>query len=227
MTQNIIKYLDSDLRSSITNDVRDVALFHAHPRRKVEAGFFSIPREVFCYVDYLGGIAGKGKTDGAIQYIKDYFPSKYADFAELIYSIWRHGTVHEYKPKTFSEEYKDHKPKRIKVKWMSNNDNKKGNRDAHLKFFSMVRKRATIYLNVNTCQLVDDLIESLDNLISKLKLDKKFKNECQKRFNNSTKYKDISDVQGKIRQQMVYNQIKLAWQQKSPIKVDNRGRPVK
>ena len=194
MPKKIIKYLENDLKDSIINDVRDVAHYQAHPRRKKKAGFFSIPRDVFCYVDYLGKISfGKGNTESAENYIKEYFPSKYYDYAELIYSMWRHGTVHEYKPKTYYADYQNHTPKRIRVAWLSNNDNKKETRKKHLKFFPMEGKRDTICLWINTCQLVDDLLGSLSNFIKKLRTDKELEKECQQRFDEASKEKELTD----------------------------------
>ena len=116
MTTKITDYLEASLRQSIINDVRDVAHYHAHPRRKTEAGFFSVPREVFCYVDFLGHIAfGKDNTESAVAFIRSYFPPVYHDCAVLIYSMWRHGTVHEYKPKAFYASFPGQSPRRINV----------------------------------------------------------------------------------------------------------------
>ena len=49
MPREIIKYLKTHVKNSIINDVKNVAIYHAIPRRKSEAGFFNIPRQVFCY----------------------------------------------------------------------------------------------------------------------------------------------------------------------------------
>ena len=55
--QRTIKMLSGNIRDSIMGDIADIAQYHASPDRTKEAGFFSIPRTVFCYVDYLGYIA--------------------------------------------------------------------------------------------------------------------------------------------------------------------------
>lgn len=222
--KKIIDYLKTDLRQSIINDVRDVAHYHAHPRRKVNAGYFSIPREVFCYVDFLGQLAfGKGNTESAEKFMKNYFPSNYKNYAELIYSMWRHGTVHDYKPKTYYAEYPNQSPKKIRVYWLSNNGNKKKLRKEHLKFFSMIGKRGTIYLCVNNCQFVDDLLLALNSYIKTLEKDNKLKRDCQKRLAKTLKSSPYNSIRRNASRQTVYNQILLAWKNKDNRKIDKYG----
>jgi len=228
MTKEITGYLETSLRESIVNDVRDVAHFHAHPPRKTEAGFFSIPREVFCYVDFLGHIAlGKDNTESAVSFIRDYFPPSYRDYAALVYSMWRHGTVHEYKPKAYHANFASQSPKRINVAWLSNNDNTHVTRKAHLKFFPMEGKRGKIYLCINICQLVDDLIAGLDNFVKKLKSDSKLKRACQRRLNDVMKPKPYTSIRSPRWQNVVYQEIGLAWKNRLTIKLDKFGNPVR
>ena len=51
--KHVIDYLENDLFNAIQNDL--VAVLNFHERKQV-SGFHSIPREVFCYLDYLGSI---------------------------------------------------------------------------------------------------------------------------------------------------------------------------
>lgn len=233
MTRRTIKYFNN-IRESIIADVKDVADFHARPDKTKEAGFFSIPRNVFCYVDYLGYIAFGYKDRNRIQntkcaeeFIKIYFPSKYNDYAELIYSMWRHGTVHGYEPTSYFSTDSKRKPKTIKVKWLSNNDSEQGNRDAHLNFYLMEGNRATIYLVVNTCQLVDDLLSALDNLVVAFGKNPKKKRECEKRLNEFGNPSDFNSIQRKDSRNAVGNQIFLAWQKRSITKINERSETMK
>jgi len=224
LKKKITKYLSTDLKQSLINDVLDVAYYHAHPSRKKEAGFFSVPRDVFCYLDYLGQIAfGNGNTESAEDFIKTYFPKTYRDYAELIYSMWRHGTVHEYKPKTFFAEYPNNTPKRIKVAWRSNNDRSKKARKEHLKFYQMDGKRNTLFLTVNTCQLVEDLMVAIDAFVDALKIDSQLRTECQKRLTEAAKEKDYRSIKRKQSKNAVYKQILQAWKSKESVKLGLNG----
>jgi len=232
MARRTINYF-KNIRESIINDVKDVADFHARPDKTKEAGFFSIPRNVFCYVDYLGYIAFGYKngnrtqnTRCAEEFIKKYFPSKYRDYAELIYSMWRHGTVHGYEPTSYFATDSKKKPNKIKVNWLSNNDSEQGNRDAHLNFYPMEGKRATIYLVVNTCQLVDDLLSALDNLVVDLENNSKKKRECEKRLNEFGNPSDFNSIQRSDSKNAVGKQIFIAWQNRSKTKINERGETV-
>lgn len=112
----IINYLDNDLRKSIKNDVEPII-----QEDNKEGGYFGVTRLVLCYIDYLGilynGYHGKkykkGRNKGrkilsdsvyAINFIKnilgDIHPN-YKIHADLLYEMYRHGTVHLYQPKTF------------------------------------------------------------------------------------------------------------------------------
>jgi hypothetical protein len=228
MTRKIIDYLKADLRPSIVKDIRDIAHYHARPRKTVEAGFFSVPRHVFCYIDFLGHIAvGKGNTESAVSFIRDYFPSQYHDYAALTYSMWRHGTVHEYKPKVFYAEFSNQSPKKVQIAWLSNNDNKRIERSFHLQFLPMAGKRGKIHLCINICQLVNDLLTALDNLVDKLTSDRNFRRDCQHRLNNVLDPKPYTSISGRHWQQIVYQEIGLAWKNRSNTKIDKLGNTIK
>ncbi len=217
MPKRTIEYLEKNVRQSIIDDVKAIARHHNDTQ---VGGFFSVPRQVFCYIDYLGWIAfgyvdnnGNPKNSKcAEEFIKKYFPRQYRDYAELIYSMWRHGTVHSYEPYSFYRADKNGAPKRIKVLWQSNNDDKPDNRKANMKFFPLKGKMATLRLNINICQLVDDLLESLASLVAELKQDRRRKRECEARISEYGIPCDIvKKVSGRSRQDLIKHQIELAW----------------
>ena len=213
MRKRDISYLENNLRTSIVNDVKIIALYHSRRYRGIDAGFFSIPRQVFCYIDYLGfiGFGEKSSTRRAESFIKKYFPPNYHPFAELLYSMWRHGTVHQYEPKSYYIDLPSKRPKRISVKWLSNNSNKKINRKENMKIYSMQGRPNDLYLVVNICQLVDDLLFALDSLISRMKADKKYKAECEARLNQLGGVEEYSRIERKESRDAVKKQIEVAW----------------
>ena len=144
MTVDPIDYLDNEIRISIENDIRDVALYHARRRKIKKAGHFGIPRNVFCFVDHLGSLAyGASSTENAVKFIREFFPVRYHNFAALLYAMWRHGTVHEYKPKSFCASCAGAD---ITVRWLSTNHNRKKERAQNMLPFPMEGKSGTVYL---------------------------------------------------------------------------------
>lgn len=227
MTQKIVQYLESHLHQSIVNDVLEIAHYHARPRKKTEGGFFSVPRGVFCYVDFLGHIAfSKGTTESAVSFIREYFPSEYRDYAALIYSMWRHGTVHEYKPKTYYAKFLNQSPTKISVAWVSNNDNKRKERSLHMQFLPMKGKRGKIHLCMNILQLVDDLLTALANFVLALNSDRKLRSECQRRLNGVLDPKPDTSIKGAHWQQVVLQEISLAWKNRSKTRIDKLGNTI-
>src|SRR5437867_13206889 len=107
MSKIKLNKIEMRLRESIVNEVKDMADFHARPEKTKESGFYSIPRSVFSYTDYLGYLAfgTRDTTKRGVDFIKKYLPAACHDYAELVYSMWRHGTVHEIKPKSLYAEY--------------------------------------------------------------------------------------------------------------------------
>ncbi len=106
--QEIRDYLEDDLKASIRNDIGPVV----QPRP--EGGYFAVPRSVLSYVDFLGALYGGygGDTDRsgrrriatsekAIRFIKDVMgevDELYQRNGVLLYEMFRHGTVHLYRP---------------------------------------------------------------------------------------------------------------------------------
>ncbi|NYT00554.1 MAG: hypothetical protein GKB99_02375 [Methanocellales archaeon] len=230
MAKRTVRYLNKNIRQSIIDDVKRIAQYHNDTQ---VGGFFGIPRQVFCYIDFLGWIAfgyidnnGKPRnTKCSEEYIRKYFPDNYKDYAELIYAMWRHGTVHSYEPYTFYLENRNSPPKKIKILWQSNNDDTSSHRAANMKFFPLERKRSTLRLNINICQLVDDLLKSLDNLIVDIKRNRSLKIECEKRLNEYSFPRKLTKVRGTKRQNDIKKQIELAWENRSET-INKNGEPV-
>ncbi|MBC8180301.1 hypothetical protein H8E88_04170 [candidate division KSB1 bacterium] len=197
-------YIEETVRPIIINDVKKVALYHNRYSKEKNVGFFGVPMQVFCYIDFLGKIAfdDKSNTKRAEKFIKKYFPKHYNDYAELLYSMWRHGMIHQFVPKSFFAKF-DGLPKMISVRWLANKSNKKHNRKANMKFFSLIRDRNNLTLVINICQLVDDLIIALDNFINEAKEDDIKRLEFEKRLNKSIGIFEI-------RNDMIRNQLQLA-----------------
>lgn len=101
----------NDLATSIRTDVLPV-IQPTNP----EGGYFGVPRAILCYIDFLGlllagwkGVKDKKgiKNDFATsQKAKDYIKkvlsqvdNLYDTNGELLYDMYRHGTVHIYSPK--------------------------------------------------------------------------------------------------------------------------------
>jgi len=228
MRKRDIIYLENNLRTSIINDVRNIAIYHSRGHKGIEAGFFSIPRQVFCYVDYLGSIAfsGKSSTKRAENFIRKYFPPIYHPFAELIYAMWRHGTVHRYEPISYYIDLSGSSPKRISIKWLSNNSNKKLNRNENMKIYQRGNNDADLYLVVNTCQLVDNLISALDSFILEMKTDEKYRKDCEARLNRFGVVEEYTVIQRPRSRDAVRKQILIAWKERAG-EIDHKGHVIR
>lgn len=110
----------NDLITSINTDIAPII----QPNRP-EGGYFGVPRTVLCYTDTLGllfaGWSGKKDRNGnkidfatpnkAKSFIKEVFSKideLYRINGDLLYDMYRHGTVHIYSPKKLaSKEFPD------------------------------------------------------------------------------------------------------------------------
>jgi hypothetical protein len=142
----------------------------AHEREN-RGGFLSISRQVFCYIDYLGALAGNGKnsTDSAVSYMETYFVrvnDDYRDKSRLMYEMWRHGTVHEYDPKVF--ESKSHG---FELRWGANNTSVAHNRRWHMKCLCRESAPGSYHWFINLFQLADDLKSSIGEFAADLESD--------------------------------------------------------
>jgi len=222
------EYLNNEIKKSIINDIRDVAHYHSRRRGTKPAGFFSIPRSVFCYIDHLGYIAygDHSSTNRSVKFIKEFFPINYHKYSELIYSMWRHGTVHQYKAISYYNLYPNRIPPKITVKWLSSIHNRKRERNQNMLPYRMRGKKETVYIVINNCQLVDDLITALDNFIEKLQKDTTWQSQCLNRIEDVNKNKDASNLRGNNIATSVKDQIEKAWELRGGL-LNSKGNIIK
>ena len=196
MDNKAIEYLQNEIRTSIVKDIVNVAAYHGRYQKEKDSGHFNIPRDVFCYVDHLGYIAygDNSSTNRSIRFIKQFFSDKYKDFADLIYSMWRHGTVHQYKPISYYATLTDSAPDKIEVRWLSTNHNRKLERRQHLLFFPMQSKSNAVYLVMNNCELANDLLHALDEFICCLKTECINEQECAIRIRALNDVRDLTEI---------------------------------
>lgn len=179
-----IRFLDNQVRQQIELDVVEVSRNPAEQN----AALFGVPRQVFCFVDYLGSVAynnlkresQQATTRKAIRFIKEFFPSAYSDKAELLVAMWRHGTVHALVPYIY---YTLSGNRKKLVKWSTNNDWTEHNRAVHLQFFDIEGDPDSICLSINVCELADDLLLSLDALLDRMRANPAFGRGCISRLN--------------------------------------------
>jgi len=108
--RQIQDYLTSDLRVSVLNDVGPCV----QPNQS-SGGYFAVPRLVLGYVDYLGGLyhgyqgrLNRGRrifadSTYARVFLRDAFgqiDAHYRMYGNLLWEIYRNGTVHLYQPLT-------------------------------------------------------------------------------------------------------------------------------
>lgn len=186
---DVVDYLEKDFLAAINNDLVAVLKFHEGGN----GGFHSVPREVFCYVDYVSAIRyGENSSTNAIRFIEKYLGSKnprYKHYGKLLYEMWRHGTVHEFDPKRLR-----HSSKKYSVGWQTNNDSGIEERACHLECFKVFGKSDTFLLNVNLFQLVDDFVWSVQTLISELKKKKSKRAECQTNYTAISKQLSVKEL---------------------------------
>ncbi len=227
MRGNAVKYLETEIRPSIVTDVLDVAVYHGKRQTLKGASHHSIPRNVFCYIDHLGCVAfGGTPTARGVKFIEEFFPARYRPLADLVYAMWRHGTVHAYKPYSYHATVDGASPKDVVVRWLSTNHNRKIERRQHMLVFPMRGKPDTVYLVINNCQLADDLVSAVDEFIKRLRLDHTWRQECTVRVAALFKPCGIAEVQGKTRAATVRDQIEYAWGSQGGL-LDRKGNVAK
>jgi hypothetical protein len=186
---DVVNYLEGDFLAAITNDLTAVVKFHDGGI----GGFHSVPREVFCYIDYISAIRyGANSSANAIQFIEKYLGTtnpRYKHYGKLLYEMWRHGTVHEFDPKRLK-----HSNGKYSVGWQTNNDSGKEERACHLECFKVYGKSETFVLNVNLFQLVDDFVRGVHEFISELKKAKKRRIECQNNYNEISRQLSVKEL---------------------------------
>jgi hypothetical protein len=178
-------FLKNQVRDSIDWDVVEVS---RNPTGH-GAGWFGVPRQVFCYVDFLGSVA-YNKTKGerspastrkAVRFIREFFPAEYSDRANLLVAMWRHGTVHGVFPYSY---YARAGGRKVTVHWSSNNNWAEHNQAVNLKFFDVEGDPEAVCLSVNTCALADDLMTAFDGLVARMEAKPAFGRACLRRLNS-------------------------------------------
>ncbi len=101
----MVDYLVNDLQKSVIDDV--------NPCLQGPGGYFAVPRLVLSYADYLGalyhgytGRMNRGRrilaaSEFAKAFMKDIFgpiDNNYLRYGDLLWEIYRNGTVHLYEP---------------------------------------------------------------------------------------------------------------------------------
>ena len=173
-----------------------VAVARCHARSGANGGWFGVPRQVFCFVDFLGAVAynndpSRGEdgasTRKAVRFINEFFPRDYSSFSSLMVAMWRHGTVHNFIPFTY---YAMRGNQKVTVEWTSNNSNAMHNRAVNLKMLDTESGKNTVCLSVNTCQLADDLLYALNALIARMEREDSFRRGCLRRLERSLRARD-------------------------------------
>lgn len=216
MAMDPVTYLEDEVKRSIMMDVVRVARYHAR-RHREDTGHFSTPRQVFCYVDHLGYLAcgDIGSTERSVRFIRDFFPPYYADYAELLHAMWRHGTIHQLKPQAYRAPLTDGAQRRIRVRWLSSNHNRRRERGQHMLLFPMEGKRNDVYLVVNSCQLADDLVSAVDAFIAHLHTNAKDRKECAKRITALGRPQDYDHMARKPVAAARLAEIRQSWRAKA------------
>jgi len=190
---DVVDYVEKDFLAAINNDLIAVVKFH----EGTNGGFHSVPREVFCYIDYISVLRYglPNSSTKAIRFIEKYLGSmngRYKHFGKLLYEMWRHGTVHEFDPKALR-----HSSKKYSIGWQTNNDSGKEERACHLECFKVKGKSDTFLLNVNLFQLVDDLVQAIHVFAAELKRTEKRRAEAQRYYNEISKQLSVKDLSSK------------------------------
>ena len=167
--QSVLGHL-VDILNSIDTDLFLPLRTHEKQGR---GGFLSISRQVFCYIDYLGALStdGKNTSGNAVAYMEQYLVranSAYSGRSNLMYTMWRHGTVHEYDPKIFKSD-----EKQFRLRWGANNSSRAENRKWHLACFCKGSKPNCYHWFINLFELVKDLKESIRWFIQDLEFNEK------------------------------------------------------
>lgn len=190
--QSVLRHL-MDILNSIDTDLLLPLRTH---EKEGQGGFLSISRQVFCYIDYLGALStnGENTSKNAVAYMEKYLVranSQYAGKSDLMYNMWRHGTVHEYDPKIFRSE-----AKQFRLRWGANNSSRATNRKWHLACLCRENKPNCCHWFINLFELVEDLKESIRWFIHDLKFDEEYLAKAESNLDRLSQEVDL-DKPGK------------------------------
>jgi hypothetical protein len=206
-----IGYLENEVRTRAKTEI--VGLAEAYSAGTIPGGgHYSIPRDVFCLVDHLGEVSNgvSGSTNRAIAFIRDYFPVEYHAYAELLIAMWRHGTVHSYRPNSVRASIAG-SPAPVEVQWLSSNHDRARERGAHLLIYPVEGKPDTVKLVVNTVQLAHDFLGAIGRLIEVVRRDANLKAECDRRLTGLLSARDHTDFSGEKHQEAIRDEVGAAW----------------
>lgn len=194
--QEALDYLNTTVRDMIIDDVIRVADFQCDQNEGRNEGYFGIPRQVFCIVDFLGHLLnpprkkhGYDTSFRAIKFIQTCFPESYKNVAPLIYQQWRHDTVHTLLPRKYVVK---RDAEEIRLPWLVSRSKSQLSRKSHMRPMYQKQMRDEVTIVVNIVELAKDLLRALDNFIEKIKSDDKLRKECTERFNRLFEYRTPS-----------------------------------
>jgi len=215
MSQEAVDYLLTEIRPTLVAEVVDVALeLGSEDAHRADLGHFSVPRDVFAYVDHLGQIAYGGRsTKRSVRFLREFFPLRYDGVADLLYAMWRHGVVHSYEPISYSVPLGD---REVAVYWVSTNHASDAVRQHHLLPYAIEGLDDVVALVVNTCQLACDLRDALDTFIERLRGNPEWAASCAERIRRIRAVHPYTEVHGDARD-LVREQVVAAWRARGGI----------
>ena len=163
MSLEAVDHLLAVIRPTLIAEVVDVAKeLGSEDEHRRNLGHYSIPRDVFAYVDYLGYVAFGGKsTQRSVHFLREFFPPRYHDFADLMYAMWRHGVVHSYEPISYRAPVPG-EDREVSVCWVSSNHAREAEGQHHMLPYKLEGLDDVCALIVNTYQLAQDLGDGLE-----------------------------------------------------------------
>lgn len=207
---DVNQHLENGIRILVRFEIVGLAKAYA-AGRVAGTGHFSTPREVFCYVDHLGYLAfGGASTDRAIKYLREFFPQSYHDLAGLLVAMWRHGTVHNLLPVSYRDSVEG-SSKIIQVQWLSANHDRTREKGAHLLSFPIHGKSDAICLVLNTQQLAEDLLSSIDMFVNRLNGDSSMQTAANRRLADLLAPQGRSSIQGRMLREEVGAGMETVW----------------
>lgn len=210
-------YLKSTLLPALDEDVVQVAGQHL--------GRFAVPRSVLCYADHLGhiayGLADKS-TERAVRFIREFFPARYSNSAELMVQMWRHGLVHGHMPRSLSTVIPS-TGRTVNLLWLSTTHDRARERGLHLLTLPIQNDPNSAFFVVNNPQLGDDLIEAVLRFSKRLERDPSLESACDLRVAKVGAAQLVSEIKGsEPRVTAIGQEVIEAWNGRGGL-IDQRG----
>lgn len=191
----IKSYLDEFVKARIEGVLRPLM---EEGSTATGAAFFAVPFAFmtlfFCYVEFLGYLYSGGEKDrrlskNAVDFLRIYFGEadpKYKKVGGLLYHIYRHGTVHELKPKRIQLQ------DGTTVGWEIVSGTGQLSDPLHLTGFNLGE---AVRLKVSENSLCNDLASAVDIYYKHLCTDRLLR----KNFEDAVKKLRVPDTEAKIR----------------------------